>query len=225
MKIQSSRIAAIPLTAITLLWASTEVHAQMIFDAIGQTIGNATAAQNANRECMAGKPVDQSDFVYAEKHAQASIENYFAFAAAGKQSELSELFASSDELPSWTGSNGPAVLTAIKDPFVVTGTSPKPERKDFVVAGDNETARGVWTIAVPKSGDPNVTQHVEYAVDFIHGGWSGWKIWHVQLYREPATAPTLKPYCYFRQVVPDPSVDLSKGTMEGGSASVRKPAQ
>ena len=95
-------------------------QAQVMIDVIGNTVGNAVAAQRAyeaEQACLAGKPVEEKLRVKVEAAVEATIADYFRHAAASDQKQMGQLFLVKAKDVRWSTRQGLGEIGALQDPY------------------------------------------------------------------------------------------------------------
>ncbi|MBV8976810.1 MAG: hypothetical protein JO261_00630 [Alphaproteobacteria bacterium] len=168
------------------------------YSAAGAVALGIQIAERRHREeaCEAGRAPDPDQAADVDKRSQARLEQYFERVITDDHGSVTHLFIDQGKRARWTGPNGPQPVTAIDDPYAKARGSAALVRKAFVVGGDNESARGIWSITVPDPKDPTKTQTLEYGVDFVLGGFGGMWILHMHVYAAPDSAPLPEKFCH-----------------------------
>ena len=193
-------VRRVGLVACAILGASaTGAAAQAILGLVVQA--GMQADHDREVACQAGTPPSPGLAAETEKASEARFAEYFARVGVNDRSGTTRLFIHSGSTARWTGPGGSQPVTAIADPVGAMRNYGTLTRKYFVVSNDAQSARGVWTLAIPETADPSKIDTYEYGVDFLAGNWAGFWLWHVHLYRAPDTAPP--PPDKFCHIAPD----------------------
>jgi len=140
---------------------------------IGQVVGEMAAQQAAaarEQACRGGAPAPEPVRAHADRQTTALMGAYFDLSSRSRSRDIDRVFARNQS--TWVSVDGSTHVASLGERLDIA--TPTLTRLAFVVAGDELTARGVWS-AADEAGANNF-----YAVDFVStpGFFSGatWRI-------------------------------------------------
>ena len=176
---------------LALVAAPGASHAQAW---IGQVVGDMAARQaEAAREqaCRSGTPAPEPVRAHADRQTTALMTAYFDLSSRSRARDIDRVFARNQS--TWMSVDGSIHVTSLGERLDIP--TPTLTRRAFVVAGDEMTARGVWS-AVDEAGANSF-----YAVDFTStpGFFSGatWRIKAMTIFPGDQQPENPGVYCHY----------------------------
>jgi len=195
---------------------SRTMRAALLGAALGLSMASAALAQ-APASCDTTSALDK---VVALNAIQNLMGRYSHLGQLRGEGTLSELFAMNTPGVSWRTPGGPVGIAQMKQRF----DRPQEQLQPGVlrmhtmftpvieIAGDGQTAKGVWDSFGPEVGGPNDEGgwfQAKYGVDFVKEN-GVWKIWHLQVY--PIFTTT-----YHKSITETARERLAKAEQPGGT--------
>jgi hypothetical protein len=168
---------------------------------IGTMVGNYAAAQK-EQACQAERRPSQSEWDEAAGKIDLIMARLARPDEHGDARDLPKVFASGKKKDfRLVASEGPLTAEQARQllrPVEAGGQVTGVKLKVLAVAGDNLSARAIWTIILPRAETDGAETFREVGVDYTRD-WGSWKILHLQAFPVGEHASEPGPYCHLHE--------------------------
>jgi hypothetical protein len=168
---------------------------------IGTVVGNYAAAQK-EQACQTTRRPSQPEWDEAAGKIDAVMAMLARPDQGGDARDLPKVFASTRKKDfRLVASEGPLTLEQARQllrPVEAGGAAKAVSLKVLAVAGDNLSARAIWTVVLPSTEAGGDDRFREVGVDYTRD-WGRWKILHLQAFPVGEHASEPGPYCHFNE--------------------------